>query len=668
MINVTIPEVTSSGLQARFRTADGSSMGNSGTSEPTRRRVPPIWIYVVALGAVAATGGAIMWSWQPIIPNQPIPWWVLVLGFAAGERLVLHIRLRRDAHSFSMSEIPLVIALFLASPIAAMSAQLVANGVVLTLHRRQTPVKLAFNLAQFAIQTMVAYAVFRAALQPGIEAADPLAWAAALVAALAALAAADLMINGAIAIAGGSMSRKEIWTVFVLGALGTIMSTSLALVIVTLYVLDPSSVILGMTPPFVLFVAYRAYLREREEGERLEALYDATRALHASPQIEAALSVAVATAREMVESEYAEVFLFPTDDSTTAYRTSNGPDTDRRVMRPLPPKAVDAMRHIVGRVGNGLLVGPIEHEIDHGPFTIHEAVVVPLAIGGQAVGIMLVANPLGDVASFGPEDVRLLETVASQVSISLENGRLEHSLTELSTMKERLEELVKSKDQLVASVSHELRTPLTAVVGLAQELRANGGAFSADETAEFMALIAEQSSELADMIDDLLVAARAEAGSLSLNTAYIDLESELTSLLGQLRRGDSEPIPVEVDGAPAALADAMRTRQIIRNLISNAERYGGDRIWIENDEVGRRVVVAVADNGPGVPTGSEESIFEPFERAEGGVAHPLSVGLGLAVSRKLARLMGGDLIYQREDGITRFELILPAARQAAIAS
>ena len=108
-------------------------------------------------------------------------------------------------------------------------------------------------------------------------------------------------------------------------------------------------------------------------------------------------------------------------------------------------------------------------------------------------------------------------------------------------------------------------------------------------------------------------------------------------------------------------ADPLRLRQIVRNLLTNATRYGGSEIWIEVSEIEDTVVVSVIDDGEGVPVRLEARIFEAYERGhEAEETKPGSVGLGLAVSRRLADLMGGTLEYRRADGTTRFDLVLPA--------
>lgn len=629
-------------------------------SEAARRRAHT-WgfVAVIAIGAVAMT--VVMADWAPVLASVEVPWVVLVLAFAVSERLVFHLRLRQDAHSFSMSEIPLVVALFLVSPLAAITAQAAANVLVLALLRRQTSVKALFNVAQFAAQTAVAVLVFRSIAGLG----DPLGlagWVGGIAATVAALGVADLLIAGVIRLSGGDLSHREIAMVFGLSALAAVLNTALALIAVTLLVVRPESAWLAFTPPAALYLAYRGYVRKREEGERLEALYEATRALHASPQIDAALEAAAERGRAMVDAEYAEVLLFPSGGDGSALRTSAGPGERRASMAPAGASCTGAMQRMLAAAEQGLFRGALSFPMDQGVIEVREAIVVPLVSAEAVVGVFLAVNRLGDVSRFAPEDVRLLQAVASQIAVSLTNGRLEDSLAQLTDLKEQLEELVRSKDELVAFVSHELRTPLTAIVGLAQELRDRPQSFTELESAELISLIAEQGGDLANIVDDLLVVARTENGTLALHEESFDLRAELDALAaGFTRSGRFTTMAVDIaPQAERAFGDVMRVRQIVRNLITNAERYGGPRMWISALPQGHHVRVAVVDDGDGVPSREAEMIFEPYHRATAGVRQPQSVGLGLAVSRKLARMMGGDLTYRRADELTRFELRLPA--------
>jgi signal transduction histidine kinase len=268
------------------------------------------------------------------------------------------------------------------------------------------------------------------------------------------------------------------------------------------------------------------------------------------------------------------------------------------------------------------------------------------------------------VGGFETSDVKLLGALVDKIAVSLRNGRLEDSLEELTILKNRLEDQVRGKDQFIATVSHELRTPLTTVLGLSHELGERRASFSDEELDEVVTLIANESTELSNLIEDLLVGARADVSSLSLHNQFIDVAVEMDQVVDSHahQRNREGAVPVHYSARREKLwADPLRFRQIVRNLLSNATRYGGDRIWVEVEDRADTVTVSVVDNGSGVPAALENRIFEAYERGDhGNATQPGSVGLGLAVSRRLADLMNGTLEYRRVDGTTRFELSLPA--------
>lgn len=219
----------------------------------------------------------------------------------------------------------------------------------------------------------------------------------------------------------------------------------------------------------------------------------------------------------------------------------------------------------------------------------------------------------------------------------------------------RLEEMVRSKDQFLAAVSHELRTPLTAVVGMAEVVKERAAEVLDPDTAELVALIADQGAEMANLIEDLLVAARIEIGAVAVVRTPVDLRTQAAAVLRGLRISQAtvEGADVQVSGDP------VRVRQVIRNLVSNARRYGGELLQVRVGADGWRGWVEVCDNGPGVPEQEAERIFEPYYRRPGATETVGAVGLGLTVSRHLARLMGGDISYRRREGWTCFRLELP---------
>lgn len=213
-----------------------------------------------------------------------------------------------------------------------------------------------------------------------------------------------------------------------------------------------------------------------------------------------------------------------------------------------------------------------------------------------------------------------------------------------------------SRNEFIATVSHELRSPMTVVLGLGEELAGNYDSFTDTERRDLAVLIARQAEDASWLLEDLLVAYREDPEVMAFETEPFDVVKAAERVLEVVDR----PLTVEVEGErTTALADPRRTRQIIRNLVSNAVRYGGPELSLRVRSAGDRVEVAVCDDGEPISDDDVERIFKPFERG-GAPDLPNSVGLGLAVARRLARLMDGDLVYRREGGLTCFVLSLPA--------
>jgi signal transduction histidine kinase len=217
------------------------------------------------------------------------------------------------------------------------------------------------------------------------------------------------------------------------------------------------------------------------------------------------------------------------------------------------------------------------------------------------------------------------------------------------------DELLADKDRFVASVSHEVRTPLTAVVGLAHALADPSYGLDGQERTELLATLVEQSEEVASIIDDLLTAARAGSGQLELVIGDVDLVAQ-----AQAVAPEGTPIYTDFQATHLVRADPIRVRQILRNLLSNAKRYGGPNVRIGVRTEDSTTTVSVEDDGDAIPVDQIDEIFTPYGRAHDRPGLTDSVGLGLTVSRQLARMMGGDVDYAHADGWSTFRLSLPA--------
>jgi PAS domain S-box-containing protein len=270
-----------------------------------------------------------------------------------------------------------------------------------------------------------------------------------------------------------------------------------------------------------------------------------------------------------------------------------------------------------------------------------------LAGPDEAYGVIAVAG-----RGFNPtkQDRDFLSAVAATLGIAVGRCRAQESMIEL----------MRSKDEFIASVSHELRTPLTVVAGLALELEQRWQTFSDGELSEFITLIASESREMGDLIEDLLVAARADIGEVPVYPDLVDLRVCVDQVVASCSLADRARISVSGEGINGNV-DPVRFRQIVRNLVTNAIRYGGTRIHVTVGDEHGRALVSVFDDGSGIAVGDRDRIFAAYGRAHDRQGVPGSVGLGLTVSRKLTELMDGSISYRYNRG-SYFELQFPLAR------
>ncbi len=395
-----------------------------------------VWLFTITLAAAALAGYLLDVRYLEPFPSPVhIPWPILAVAYLATETKVILVHFRRETHSFSLSEVPAVIGLFFVTPNEYLLAVLVGSGVALLVTARQSRVKVAFNLANFALIGVVTLAVFNRIATPG-GAPDPVDWLAAFSAMLVPVIIGALTIATAISLSGGAPQFQKLPEMLKFGLVVALANTSLALLAVSVMWINPSAVLLLLIPVVTIFLAYRAYLSEREKHERLELLYQSSRIMQHSPELDSALVALLDHARTMFRAEIAEVILYPRDDARDALRTTSIHDAAPDVMVPV---AIDLETGLHGRVVGErrafLTTSAVKTLAGR---SIRQAMVSPLIGESGLVGSMTVANRLTEGTTFDSDDLLLLETLANQAAVALENGQLEQSLAELSRLKEQL--------------------------------------------------------------------------------------------------------------------------------------------------------------------------------------------------------------------------------------
>jgi signal transduction histidine kinase len=268
-------------------------------------------------------------------------------------------------------------------------------------------------------------------------------------------------------------------------------------------------------------------------------------------------------------------------------------------------------------------------------------------------GLVILRRELG---AFSPEIVATLQTFAAQSVLAIQNARL---FREIEDKSRQLGLASEHKSQFLASMSHELRTPLNAIIGLTEMMVSNAARFGTEKALEPLRRVNAAGTHLLSLINEVLDLSKIEAGKLDLNPEPVNLErliDEVIGTAGQLADKNQNRLVVEAQENLGALkADPMRLKQILLNLLSNACKFtkeGEVALRVRKVADGRDwVELAVADTGIGLTAEQQTKLFQEFTQADSLTARRYGgTGLGLALSRKLARMMGGDVTVTSEPG------------------
>jgi signal transduction histidine kinase len=293
--------------------------------------------------------------------------------------------------------------------------------------------------------------------------------------------------------------------------------------------------------------------------------------------------------------------------------------------------------------------------------------VVPLVVRTTALGAITFVIPHGD-PPFSPQDVTLASDLADLCALALDNERLYRQAHEL---REAADAANHAKSAFLGNMSHELMTPLNAIGGYVTLLEMGlRGSVSAEQLVD-LARIRHNQVHLLTLISEMLTYIRGEHGRLEYRLSEVSAQAALRDVADMLHGAADERGLVLVHGTEGAdalmWADAERVRQVLLNLVMNAVKYAtadSREIRLSFTATSSIVAIHVADNGPGIPAEKLDEIFHPFVQLANGLTDRRGgVGLGLSISRDLARGMNGELTVQSTLGVgSRFTLELPRAQ------
>jgi signal transduction histidine kinase len=402
-----------------------------------------------------------------------------------------------------------------------------------------------------------------------------------------------------------------------------------------------------------------------ELGSRADVL-DATnrcaRALSSSLDLEQAFAAFIRELRGLVEFERTAIVLI--EDGHLRVFAAAGEAADRV----FPPGSIASISGSVVeyliRSGQTMYREDMsepryDEEKDFLALGLRSRVIAPLLSGAETIGAISIVRR--EPGAFGSSEIELMSLLGRLVGSAVQNIRAYEA--ERATVEE-LRKLSALRADFVSLVSHELRSPMASVIGSARTLQQRWRELSPEQRESFLALIAHETSRLADLIGDVLDTSRIEAGTFSYSFADVDLAQLVRDSAAAAEHGQDE-VAIRAlvrDPLPVVRGDRDRLRQVLVNLIDNAVKYSppGDEVQVEAVGSDGRVVIEVRDRGPGISPEHQRIIFEKFGRVQVGEAAKPGTGLGLFIARSIAEAHGGSLEVRSapERGAT-FRLSLP---------
>ena len=352
----------------------------------------------------------------------------IVLLFVSAEVLVVHVKFRNDSHTFSMAEAVLVLGMLSTSHSALLTAQLVGGGLAMAAHRRQRPIKLVFNVAHQALGASLGLILAHFVLGDG-NTLGPRAWLASALLVVVSSLVSLLAVSVVLWIATGSISVKDQLLATLFGVANALAAASIGVICVLLMAQRPLAAILIAVPTASVLSTNLAYVSQRDKHRRLEFLYGATKQLTQAAQLDHGLVDVLEGTRSTMRADWVGLVHVAGDG-----------DTDSRHIATLvdPGGAPLVMVHLdAAELGAGwaelLVAGDARRQTPPVFLTrpITEVIVAPLEGETRRLGLLLIGRSESSVNQFNDGDRRTAETLASHLAITIENGRLEQSLTKL---------------------------------------------------------------------------------------------------------------------------------------------------------------------------------------------------------------------------------------------
>jgi signal transduction histidine kinase len=426
----------------------------------------------------------------------------------------------------------------------------------------------------------------------------------------------------------------------------------------------------------------------RSEGQALSrkmkmaALNNAVLTLNSSLQLKETLDNLVKQCSLLTAAQVCSVFLLDEDGKTLVVRASNADLHALRVERLeaicfVPSKAF--MKKL--KAGEQLFLDHLEVERQsqtpagelYRRLDIHSVLLLPITRHERLLGMLAVYTP-GQRMVFPPEEVTLLEGLASQAAIAIHNAGL---FMDLQRALEQQKELDRLKDEFIVTASHEFRTPLSAIHGYASLLQRHSTRLTTEQAQRFSTEITRAAQQLVGMVQTLMDASRLDSGKLTLSLQAVEVRPLAESALALIQPDIAQPIHLDIAPGRWVSADQQRLRQVMTNLLTNAGKYSPASSPIEFVAQVQRtlppaalltaapdqeyLVMSVVDHGEGISEEEQTHLFQKFVRLQKSLTTPVrGTGLGLYICRQYLTAMGGAIWVESTPGHgASFRVALP---------
>jgi diguanylate cyclase (GGDEF)-like protein len=356
------------------------------------------------------------------VPDAPfrVPWWGLAMGFAITEGFVVHLHVRRDAHTVSLSEIPHMFGLAAATANALVVGRLVGSVVALVLQRRQTPHKLAFNVALSYVATTASLVVYRAGLD-GRSAVSLAGLGAGLIALTTSVVLSTAMVTVAIALSQSGRPLRHVVRSMSAGLVISMVAAGLAVAALALAWREPLAVFGVGVVAAVVYGALRAYGSLHQRFEDLEAVYAFTSAVDESVETEELVEAILRHSGDLFDADLTEIVMSRGVGSTVSSLRRG----EQTVRRPAPPLIAEA---VAAAAGPGISVVSFDDAPEEIVAHYREREVRTGAMafvgGGAGTATMIVVAERWNGGTLTADECRIFEVLARQAGVSLERGRL----------------------------------------------------------------------------------------------------------------------------------------------------------------------------------------------------------------------------------------------------